>query len=604
MISRNRSMSGRLFCLMSSAFLVLHAAAASLWIWHPWAGRMDHQAHGVHEDHKERIKRSQTKDKDRHTNASFFFVFSLFSLCGLWGLRDLGDSPCAAASAPTAPAAASPPPRRTWLVNLFETVRQSVVLVETVEDLSPPPPPAAPAPPASQPGTRPATQPATRPATRPATPRPPGETRTHWGTGVLIHPDGYILTNSHCFRYDGRRRAICSDGRARDVVVLADEPDFDLALARVTSRRPFAPMKLGRSSDLMVGEQAVTLGNPFGMGLTLSLGIITALNRGTNTGYANLSGMIMTEASSNPGTSGGPLLNVNSELIGIVTSRKTEGDNLGFAIPVDTAWRVLPEMLSEGRLGHGLGLKVTAGPGEIKVEQVFKGSPAEAAGVRPGDVIVGVGAQEIRNGVEGLVALAGLKSGQATALRLRREDKIVEVQAAATAVQPRAAQSPEPRLQAGLVYEWFKGKWAKLPDVSSLKPAGSGTMETITLAGLAGKRELALRASGYLKVPQDGVYTFWLSSHDGSRLQVGSALVVDNDGTGTRTARGHIALKAGGHPITVTYFSAAGEPSLAAYWECPGQPRRAIPAAALFRGLATSEPAEIKVPRKVVRGLW
>jgi len=471
----------------------------------------------------------------------------------------------AAPAPPASQPADPPPPRRTWVVDLYERCRPSVVMLETVEYRGSP--------------SRPASRPASRPQSEPSAPK--GKKTTHWGSGVIIHRDGYLLTNSHCFRHDGRRRATCHDGQKRDVVLVADDPEHDLALARIVDGGPFTPIRVGRSHDLMVGEPVVTMGNPFGMGLTLSLGIISALNRNTNTDYAKLSGMIMTEAAANPGTSGGPLLNVRGELIGIITSRKTEGDNLGFAVPVDHAWRRLPELLLDGRTGILPDLQLELGPDEAKITGVSKGSAAEKAGFRGGDVLVAIGGKPLAGGIDAAIELSRMKTGQDVAVTVRRAGKKVELAFRPRWLSGRAPETPEPKLQSGLTVQQYAGDWKKLPDLDALKPASTGTAASVGVGEFGRKGGFALRLKGFIHADSDGVHTFRLDSNDGSRLYVGSDLAVENDGTGQRTARGHSHLKAGWHPITIVYFSTGDKPSLKAFWECPNQPRREIPAAAL-----------------------
>jgi S1-C subfamily serine protease len=412
-------------------------------------------------------------------------------------------------------------------------------------------------------------------------------THTQWGSGCVLHEDGYVLSNSHMLKFQGARTASLADGKSCPVRVIAMDELHDLVLLKVDAGRPLVPLRLGRSSEVMVGEQAITIGNPFGIGLTMAAGIVSGVGRATTTEYTHLTDMIQTDASINPGSSGGPLVNILGEVIGMCTSRKTDGENIGFAIPIDKVRALLPELVApEDRYGFVLGLTVATG-GVARVAEVAPGSPAEAAGIQPGDVVVAIDGRPVRHDVDFALALIERQGGQSLPMKLLREGLPVEATVTLGTVEPRPADDVE-GLVGGLHVAAFRGMWKALPDFAGLKPAEEGTMPSFGLGKHAGGDGFALRFTGYLAVPADGVYAFYTRSDDGSRLWIGGRLVVDNDGLHpTAERRGFLPLKAGVHRITVAFFEATGDEALEVLYEGPGTAKQPVPAKALFHRPST-----------------
>jgi len=423
------------------------------------------------------------------------------------------------------------------------------------------------------------------PASRPGSGKagkPVTVTHVERGSAFVIHPDGFLLTTSHGLRAEGKRRVKFEDGRSYGVREIARDDSIDVALLKVEADRPLKPLKLGRDEEVMVGERVAVLGDPFGFGVSLGVGYVTGLGRSTKTDFAPLTDMIQTDAGINPGVSGGPLLNLDGEAIGIGTSRRSGADGIGFATPIGKALAALPAMIdAERRYGFVLGMGVAA-VGEAAVVSVAEGGPAAAAGVKVGDVVTAADGKAVRRGLDFHLALVDRKGGQKLPLSLRREGKAVEVTAALKDVPMRPTDRPND-IAPGLAYRMFKGRWDRLPDLTKRKPAATGTMATIGLGPHAGGDRFALELTGHIDVPADGTWMFYLASDDGSRLHVGRTLVIDHDGLhGMVERRGIIRLRAGKHPIRIEFFEAAGDEGLKASYEGPGLRKRPIPAKALL----------------------
>ncbi|MFW6163798.1 MAG: trypsin-like peptidase domain-containing protein [Planctomycetota bacterium] len=415
-------------------------------------------------------------------------------------------------------------------------------------------------------------------------------THTQWGSGVIIHPAGYVLTNAHMLRFIGDRRAETFDGTRHPCRLIAQDDRNDLALMKIETQKTFRPMPFARSADALVGEPVLTIGSPFGIRFTLATGIVSGLDRSTQTEHAHLHGLIQTTAPINPGTSGGPLLDIRGRLLGICVSAKRDAENIGFVIPTDPIRKALPDIIAPSqRYGYTLGLDVEP-CGPALVGAVEPSSPAAEAGLQPGDLITHISGQPIRFALDVALALIGRKGGQSLDIRIVRHHETRTLRVTLGTV-PRRAPDPVGDLAKGLQLEAYRGRWHALPDLSELEPAATGTMATVGLGDWAGKDGFALDLRGYLKVPHDGVYVFHLTSDDGSRLWIGDRVVVDNDGLHpAQSRRGFIPLRAGHHRLRVACFELAGDEALGLDWAPPGQPRAPVPAAALWHAVPAAAP--------------
>lgn len=278
--------------------------------------------------------------------------------------------------------------------------------------------------------------------------------QTGLGSGVIISADGFILTNNHVVEGATEIEVALNDQRKTRARIIGTDPETDLAILKVNLDR-LPVITLGNSDALQVGDQVLAIGNPFGVGQTVTSGIVSALGR-NQLGINTFENFIQTDAAINPGNSGGALVDVNGNLMGINTaiySRSGGSMGIGFAIPVSTAKLVLEGIVKDGVVTRGwigvepadlspelmetFGVKASKG---VLITGVLQNGPAAQAGVRPGDVVVQVGDKEIANVSELLTAVASLKPGTATPFKLQRREDRVEV-----TVTP--GRRPKPRQQ-------------------------------------------------------------------------------------------------------------------------------------------------------------
>lgn len=257
------------------------------------------------------------------------------------------------------------------------------------------------------------------------------------GTGVVIDPRGYILTNHHVVDGVKQINVTFADRRKYVAKIVAFDPRTDLAVIRVRTSHLLPVIDIGTSSDLMPAESVVAVGNAFGYEHTVTIGIVSALHRDVQVSETqSYDDLIQTDASINPGNSGGPLLNVDGQMIGVNVAVRAGAQGIGFAIPVDAAMEVAARLISveetENRW-HGLTLRTDAGEQQVVVEQVASGSPADEYGFRSGDIITQVGDVKTHRRLDVERALLGTSS--ALPVVVRRGGQPYELRLAAESIR-------------------------------------------------------------------------------------------------------------------------------------------------------------------------
>jgi S1-C subfamily serine protease len=269
---------------------------------------------------------------------------------------------------------------------------------------------------------------------------PPSQrTERGQGSGFIFDAGGLIITNAHVVEKSDKVTVGLQDGRRVQGTVVGLDPITDLAVVRLAGSGPWPLAPLGNSDGLQVGDWAIAVGNPFGLDNTVTLGIISNLNR--NASKLGITDkrldLIQTDAAINPGNSGGPLLNADGEVIGINTLvRSGPGAGLGFAIPINRARDIAGQLISKGRASHpmiGVGLEpVRSAEGRVlpgvRVVSVAPGGPAAQGGLRPGDVIVAAGGQTLEGASQLVTAVERTGVGNGLALTINRAGQVLQLQ--------------------------------------------------------------------------------------------------------------------------------------------------------------------------------
>ncbi|MEW6761535.1 MAG: Do family serine endopeptidase [Pseudomonadota bacterium] len=266
---------------------------------------------------------------------------------------------------------------------------------------------------------------------------PPDEQMASLGSGVIVSGDGYILTNNHVVEGADVIEVGLADGRKAAARIVGTDPETDLAVIRISARN-LPVMVLGNPEAARVGDVVLAIGNPFGVGQTVTLGIISALGR-NNLHINNFENFIQTDAAINFGNSGGALVDTNGHLLGInsaIYSQTGGSVGIGFAIPVSTAKNVLDAIVKHGQVVRGwIGIESQDITPELAesfglgknsgaiIAGVVRGGPADRAGMRPGDILVAVGGKEVANTSEMLNLIAQLEPGEKAPLRILRKNR-------------------------------------------------------------------------------------------------------------------------------------------------------------------------------------
>jgi serine protease Do len=254
------------------------------------------------------------------------------------------------------------------------------------------------------------------------------------GSGFIIDKEGYVVTNNHVIEDADQIKVKLDDDNEFDAEVVGRDSNTDIALLKLKVKKDLAVVKLGDSDAIKIGQWVVAIGSPFGLERTVTAGIVSA--KGRVIGSGPYDDFIQTDASINPGNSGGPLLNMKGEVIGINTAIIASGQGIGFAIPINMAKGIIAQLKSEGEVTRGwlgvaiqdlttevaeyYGLKDRKG---VLVADVFKGDPADVAGIQPKDIIFKVNDQNVETSRQLTAMIAGLKVGDTAKVEVFRSGK-------------------------------------------------------------------------------------------------------------------------------------------------------------------------------------
>ena len=262
-----------------------------------------------------------------------------------------------------------------------------------------------------------------------------GETpRRGAGTGFVIDERGYILTNQHVIENAERITVKFTDGRSLRAQVIGADPDTDIALIKVEGEKKFAHATLGNSDELRVGEWVCAIGNPLAYEHTVTVGVVSFIGR--KLFDTSLDNYIQTDAAINFGNSGGPLINSRGEVIGINSAISRQASSIGFAIPINQAKTILPQLREKGHVSRGYigvalrdvdpdlqaSLKLSRTAGAL-VQDVFENSPGERAGLRPYDLIIAVDGRDIPNNDALIREISSRQPGSTARLELLRDNR-------------------------------------------------------------------------------------------------------------------------------------------------------------------------------------
>jgi serine protease Do len=254
------------------------------------------------------------------------------------------------------------------------------------------------------------------------------------GSGFIISSDGYIFTNNHVVEQADKILVKLSDGKEYKADVIGRDAKTDIALIKIKPSNSLPVADIGDSEKLRVGEWVMAIGNPFGLEQTVTAGIVSAKGRVIGAGpYDNF---IQTDASINPGNSGGPLFNMEGKVIGINTAIVAQGQGIGFAIPSSMAKSILPDLKSKGKVTRGwMGISVQDVSEDIAknlklkersgalISEVFKGDPADKAGLQPGDVVIEVNGTKIKDSHQLLIVIASFHVGEKVNIKILRDSQ-------------------------------------------------------------------------------------------------------------------------------------------------------------------------------------
>ncbi len=376
------------------------------------------------------------------------------------------------------------------------------------------------------------------------------------GTGIVIDERGYIITNYHVV--EGVRKIEVTLVNEENYIaqLISNDPVTDLAVIKINVPRKLPVITIGTSSDLLIGEPVIAVGNAYGYENTVTMGHVSALHRSVQVSETqSYDDLIQTDAPINPGNSGGPLLNIDGEMIGVNVAVRAGAQNIGFAIPVDKAMTIATKLMSVQRLEsnwHGMSTKDSADTGHgALVGSIDKDSPAAACGVKPGDVILNVSSTEIARPLDLERALLGHKSGEKFEMVVKRNDETVNLslqlaasprrgasQATATTADDDAAWdmlglklTPAPAAQFKSLQSRYRGGMA----VTAVRAEGPAAKQGIR------KGDVLVGMHVWETVTQDNV-NYVLNRPDFAEIEPLKFYILRGTDHGSETLFGHLSL--------------------------------------------------------------
>src|SRR5712672_3526811 len=270
------------------------------------------------------------------------------------------------------------------------------------------------------------------------------QVRTSLGSGFVFDAGGYVLTNYHVVERGSRIQVSFDDGSDYTAKVVGTDPGGDLAVLKIQAEKKFPAVALGSSSDLMLGEPVIAIGNPFGLNQSVSLGVVSALHRTVRTESRSYYDFVQTDASINPGNSGGPLINADGEVVAVCSAIYANAQGIGFAIPIERALRVARELVRSGELAASWwGFEAGAAEGKpgARVESVEESSPAAKSGLRRGDLVVSIDHSPVRDADELRFLLHDVPLGARVALGVQRGGAKLDLSLTAAPLTPERAMA-------------------------------------------------------------------------------------------------------------------------------------------------------------------
>lgn len=395
------------------------------------------------------------------------------------------------------------------------------------------------------------------------------------GTGVLIHPAGYVLTADHVTQ--GRPGYAVRNLERVPYQVVGRLPEKDISILKLQGNGPWHFLPLGRSEDCQAGETILVGGNPGGRGLTFTVGIISSpsidptwpnlfaktffRSAVNDKGLDGRDDFIQFDAASNRGNSGGPLINAAGEIIGVVASKKYDEEAINWAIPADRIRKLFDHVVQPEVLhGFQTGLKLDPLSDGCQVLDVLTSSPAQDAGLKAGDQLEAMDGQVVHQATDLWLLLFGKKPGDILKLKYRRGGKILQTSLTLSPF-PFPKTPDTASLKPGLQFSVFHGEFVDVPDFQGLPLESEGVTESLEPDSMvAGEKDhYAIQLKGYLQAPKPGIYRMEIVSDDGAKLYIQDQLILNNGGTHPPIGISRlIRLPDTPVPLRLDYFESTG----------------------------------------------